>query len=40
MDEIWNYHPDNPKKIDIVAEYEFLKSLQADIEEEIKELGI
>lgn len=40
MDEIWNYHPDNPKKVDIVAEYEFLKSLQADIEEEIKELGI
>lgn len=40
MDEIWKYHPDNPKKVDIVVEYESLKNLQADIEKEINELGI
>jgi hypothetical protein len=40
MDEIWKYHPDNPKKVDIIVEYESLKSLQADIEREINELGI
>jgi len=40
MDEIWKYHPDNPKKVDIITEYESLKVLQADIEKEIKELGI
>jgi hypothetical protein len=40
MDEIWKYHPDNPKKVDIIVEYESLKSLQADIEREINKLGI
>lgn len=40
MDEIWKYHPDNPKKVDIIVEYESLKNLQADIEKEINELGI
>jgi|TARA_Y100000114_G_scaffold96674_1_gene89964 hypothetical protein len=40
MDELWRYHPDNPKKVNIVKEYDSLKKMQSDIEEEIKDLGI
>jgi len=38
MDEIWRYHPDNPKKKDIVKEYNILKQIIKDIELELKEL--
>ena len=40
MDELWRYHPDNPKKIDIISEYNSLKKMSSDIEKEIEELGI
>ena len=40
MDELWRYHPDNPKKIDIISEYDSLKKMSSDIEKEIEELGI
>ena len=40
MDELWRYHPDNPKKVDIVKEYKKLEQMQKDIEKEILELGI
>ena len=40
MDELWRYHPDNPKKVDIVKEFENLEQMQKDIEKEILELGI
>tara|TARA_B100000282_G_scaffold99521_1_gene70083 strand:+ start:687 stop:887 length:201 start_codon:yes stop_codon:yes gene_type:complete len=40
MDELWRYHPDNPNKVNIVKEYDSLKKMQSDIEEEIKDLGI
>lgn len=40
MDELWRYHPDNPKKIDIVSEYNALKKMSSDIEKEIEDLGI
>jgi predicted nucleotidyltransferase len=40
MDEVWRYHPDNPKKVDIVKEYKVLQQMQKDIEKEIQELGI
>ena len=40
MDELWRYHPDNPKKVDIVKEYKNLEQMQKDIEKEILELGI
>ena len=40
MDELWRYHPDNPKKVNIIKEYDSLKKMQSDIEEEIKDLGI
>ena len=40
MDELWRYHQDNPKKVDIVKEYKNLEQMQKDIEKEILELGI
>lgn len=39
MDEIWRYHPDNPKKKDIVKEYKILKQILTDIERELEELN-
>ena len=38
MDELWQYHPDNPKKKDPVIEYETLKQIKSDVEAEIDEL--
>tara|TARA_R100001224_G_C3997813_1_gene141507 strand:+ start:34 stop:246 length:213 start_codon:yes stop_codon:yes gene_type:complete len=40
MEEIWKYHPDNPNKSDIKAEYDSLKSAQFQVEEELKEVDI
>ena len=39
MDELWCYHTDNPKKKDVIAEFNTLKNIQKDIEQEIAELG-
>ena len=39
MDEMWRYHPDNPKKKDIVKEYKILKQIVIDIEAELEELN-
>ena len=38
MEEIWRYHPDNPNKKDIVKEYNVLKQIQSNIENELKKL--
>tara|TARA_R100000084_G_scaffold99568_1_gene54039 strand:- start:1139 stop:1354 length:216 start_codon:yes stop_codon:yes gene_type:complete len=38
MEEIWNYHPDNPNKKDVVKEFNVLKQIKKDIEKEIAEL--
>jgi len=38
MEELWNYHPENPEKKDIVAEYNQLLKIQGDIENELKSL--
>ena len=38
MEEVWNYHPDNPNKKDPVTEYEKLKQIKSDVEREIDEL--
>lgn len=38
MDELWNYHPENPNKKNIVDEYNILKAIQKQIEEELAEL--
>ena len=39
MEEMWRYHPDNPKKKDIVKEYKILKQIVIDIEAELEELN-
>ena len=38
MKELWNYHPDNPNKKDVISEYQTLLKIQEDIEKELKEL--
>lgn len=38
MEELWKYHPDNPKQKDIIAEYNQLLKIQGDIEMELKSL--
>jgi predicted Mrr-cat superfamily restriction endonuclease len=38
MEEIWNYHPDNPNKKDVVKEFNVLKQIKKDIEKEIAEI--
>lgn len=38
MDELWQYHPDNPKQKDVVKEYNVLKQMAKDLEIEIDEL--
>ncbi len=38
MEEIWNYHPDNPNKKDVIKEYNILKQIQSNIEKELAEL--
>ena len=39
-EELWSYHPDNPKKIDITVEYEKLQTIKKDIEVEIDEIEV
>ena len=39
MEELWNYHPDNPDKKDVITEYNTLQNIQKDIEKEIEELS-
>jgi hypothetical protein len=39
MEEVWNYHPDNPNKKDIVQEYKLLERIKSNIEKELSELG-
>ena len=39
MEEVWNYHPDNPNQKSVIKEYQTLLKIQKDIETELKELG-
>lgn len=39
MEELWLYHPDNPNKKDIVAEYETLIRIKEEIEQELEKLN-
>ena len=39
MEELWLYHPDNPNKKDIVAEYETLVRIKEEIEQELEKLN-
>jgi len=38
MEEVWNYHPENPNKKDPVKEFKVLTEIKADIEKELAEL--
>jgi|TARA_R110000787_G_scaffold74747_1_gene165968 hypothetical protein len=38
MEELWRYHPENPKKKDVVEEYNILKTIKKGIEGELDEL--
>ena len=38
MEELWNYHPENPDKKDVIEEYKTLLKIQKDIEKELQEL--
>ena len=38
MEEVWNYHPDNPNKKDVVTEYNHLLKIKGDIENELDSL--
>ena len=39
MEELLRYQPDNPKKKDVVKEYNILKDIISDIEEELSGLN-
>ena len=36
MDDYWRFHPDNPKKIDLVSECKSLEELRAKTENELE----
>ena len=38
LEELWSYHPDNPKKVNIVDEYKKLQQIKVDVENEIEEV--
>lgn len=38
MEEVWRYHPENPEKKDVVSEYNILKQIKVDIEQELADL--
>jgi hypothetical protein len=38
MEEMWNYHPDNPNKKNIVKEYKILEEIKFQIEKELSEM--
>ncbi len=39
MEEIWNYHPDNPNKRDIVVDYKLFKEDIKNIESKLLKLS-
>lgn len=39
MEELWQYHPDNPNRKDIVVEYQTLEKIKEDIEQELEKLN-
>jgi hypothetical protein len=38
-DELWRYHPENPKKINVEAEWITIKDKIQSVENELKQLG-
>lgn len=39
IDDLWDYHPENPQGVDVVSEFERLQKLAILIESQIDELG-
>ena len=39
LEDLWRYHPENPKKIDVVWEYNNIKNELHLIEDRIQQLG-
>ena len=39
MEELWHYHPENPNKKDIVAEYNVLEKIKVDLEQELDKIN-
>ena len=39
LEDLWRYHPENPKKIDVVWEYNNVKNELDLIEDRIQQLG-
>ena len=39
LEDLWHYHPENPKKIDVVWEYNNIKNELDLIEDRIQQLG-
>lgn len=37
-EELWSYHPDNPKRLPIKEEYDKLQQIKVDIEKEIEDV--
>ena len=38
-DELWRYHPENPKKVNVEAEWIDIKDKIQAVENELKQLG-
>ena len=39
MEEIWKFHPHNPKKKDVVKEYKILQQVSEDLKLELENLN-
>jgi len=39
LEDLWRYHPENPKRLDVVEEYNYLKNEIKFLEKEIEFLG-
>lgn len=39
IDELWEYHPENPNGIDVVDEFEKLQKLALVLQTQLEELG-
>jgi len=39
IDELWDYHPDNPNQIDVVENFESLQKIAILLQAQLDELG-
>lgn len=39
IDELWEYHPENPNGVDVVDEFEKLQKLALVLQTQLEELG-